>query len=144
MILDGAQEHPSVNSNVSIIPKTKFSMYVPEVESKLKENTNLAHILLCGIETHVCVYQTATDLIEKGYNVHIVVDCVSSQREADRAVGIAKLQSIGCQLTTVEMALFELLGDAKHENFKEVSNVVKSRNLSIGQLSLSGEPKPSL
>ena len=127
-------------------------MIVPQVEELLNEakTTNLDNILLCGIETHVCVYQTALDLVGNGYNVHVVVDAVSSQREADRAVGLAKLQSLdGCQLTTVEMALFELMGDSTQENFKAVSSVVKERDLSLGQLSLYGhqqqqQPTPCL
>lgn len=62
-----------------IYPKKKFSMFVPECISKLKE-FNRKQVMLCGIEAHVCISQTAFDLLEHGYEVHIICDAVSSQR----------------------------------------------------------------
>ena len=124
--------------NVPIFPKTRFSMMCPDVEIELKKcEPELESVLLCGIETHVCVYQTAMDLIARGIAVHVVVDAVSSQREADRSVGIASLEALGCCLSTVEMALFEMLGDSTHPTFKAVSNIIKGRNTSQTQLSFA-------
>lgn len=83
--------------------------------------------VLFGIEAHACVQQTAFDLLELGYHTHVVVDGVSSQVEVDRAVALERLRGVGCFLTTSESLLLELLGDAKHPKFKEVSTLLKSR-----------------
>ena len=124
--------------NVPIFSKTRFSMMCPEVENELKNTApGIESVLLCGIESHVCVYQTAMDLIDRGIDVHVVVDAVSSQRDADRSVGIASLQALGCSLSTVEMALFEMLGDSHHPTFKAVSNIIKGRDTSQTQLSFA-------
>jgi len=66
-----------------IYPKKKFSMLVPECLSKL-EVYNRKQVLLCGIEAHVCVSQTALDLLENGYEVHVICDAVSSQRSVPK------------------------------------------------------------
>jgi nicotinamidase-related amidase len=73
----------------------------------------------------VCVAQTALDLIERGTDVHIAADAVGSRTEADRDTGLARLERAGAEVTTVEMALFELLGSADAPAFKEVQAIVK-------------------
>ena len=82
-------------------------------------------ILVAGIESHVCVYQTAVDLVEFGYNVHLVTDCVSSRTEENRVLGIRCIEKVGASLTSTEMALFELLRVAEGERFKAISKIVK-------------------
>ena len=81
--------------------------------------------LVCGIEAPVCVAQTALDLIERGTEVHIAADAVGSRTDADRNTGLARLEKAGAEVTTVEMALFELLGSADAPAFKEVQAIVK-------------------
>lgn len=102
--------------------KTTFSMLTPEVA--LKMFPRVEHVILCGIEAHVCIKQTARDLLTRDVVVHLVVDGVSSQRPGDRAVALSALQAMGVRLTTTEAILFELLGDAKHAAFKDVQKVV--------------------
>jgi nicotinamidase-related amidase len=82
-------------------------------------------ILLCGIESHVCVYQTALDLIEDGYEVYLLADAVSSRRESDRAIALRRLGQTGVRLSTVEMALFEILREAGTDDFRKVLRIVK-------------------
>ena len=82
-------------------------------------------IVLCGLETHVCVNQTAHDLLNETFEVHLLTDCVSSRFSHDKAVALRKMQMNGVVPSTVEMALFELMRDAKHEQFKEIQNLVK-------------------
>jgi nicotinamidase-related amidase len=86
---------------------------------------NRNDILVAGIEAHVCVYQTAVDLIEFGYNVHLVTDCVSSRTEENRLLGIRCIEKAGASLTSTEMAIFELLRVAEGERFKAISKIVK-------------------
>ena len=81
--------------------------------------------MLFGIEAHVCVQQTTLDLLERGYNVHLVLDGVSSIREHDRNVAIKRLSEAGAVTTTSESLIFELMRDAKHPKFKEVLEVIK-------------------
>ena len=82
-------------------------------------------MLICGIEAHICVYQTAMELLAKGYEVQIVADVVSSRTARNRDTALSRLQSEGAKLTTVEMVLFELLGTAENVNFKEISRIIR-------------------
>ena len=81
--------------------------------------------LVCGIETHVCVSQTAHDLLERGVEVHVATDAVTSRSDANRDVGLHKMEQSGAIVTSVETALFELLGEAGTEEFKKVQGLVK-------------------
>lgn len=81
--------------------------------------------LVCGIETHVCVNQTVLDLLDQDVEVHVATDAVGSRTEANREAGLAKMESAGAILTSVEMALFELLGGSDAEAFKKVQALVK-------------------
>ena len=111
-----------------VYAKTKFSMVNPETSDhldSLEEVIAKPQALLCGLETHVCVSQTAFDLLERGWEVFILVDGVSSQRTSDRSVASRRMENAGCVLTTSEAALFELVGDARHDKFREVSKLVR-------------------
>ncbi|KAI8473424.1 MAG: Isochorismatase-like protein [Monoraphidium minutum] len=108
-----------------VIPKTLFSMVTPQVQDFLKAHSAVKQVLICGIETHVCVLQTSLDLLDLGYEVHVVVDGASSQRLTDRETGLARMAQSGVFLVTSEMALFQLTKDAKAPRFKEVSALVR-------------------
>jgi nicotinamidase-related amidase len=86
---------------------------------------NRKQILITGIEAHVCVYQTAMDLIKRGYEIYLVADAVSSRTIRNREIGIQKLKDSGAVLTSAEMALFELLKTAGDPKFKEIFKIVK-------------------
>lgn len=81
--------------------------------------------LLCGIEAHVCVSQTAHDLLDCGVEVHVARDAVSSRTQENLEVGLHKMEGAGAVLTSVEAALFELLGEAGSEEFKTVQALIK-------------------
>ncbi|GIK78014.1 MAG: hydrolase [Thermoleophilia bacterium] len=80
--------------------------------------------VVCGIEAHVCVNQTVLDLLDRGIEVHVVADAVGSRSDPDRELGLAKAERSGAWLTSVEMALFELLGTAGSDRFKAVQKLV--------------------
>jgi nicotinamidase-related amidase len=82
-------------------------------------------VLLCGIESHVCVNQTAADLLAGGRDVHVAVDGVTSRTERNRDLGLHKMEQAGATLTSVETALFELLRVAGTPEFKEVQRLIK-------------------
>ncbi len=89
------------------------------------EKTRRKQIILCGIETHVCVYQTAMQLLEAGYEVSVVTDAVSSRDPANKTLALRRMESEGVKLTGTELLLFELLGDATDPAFKSILNIVK-------------------
>jgi nicotinamidase-related amidase len=82
-------------------------------------------VLLAGVETHVCVFQTALDLLGAGWKVWIAADAVSSRTARNRDLGLQRLVSEGVKLSSTEMALFELLVVAGTEEFRAVSRLVK-------------------
>lgn len=107
------------------ISKTSFSC-CDESGFLTKLNAIGRHqVLICGIETHVCIHQTALDLIELGHEVQIVTDAVSSRTKENKEIGLQKMAIEGAKLTSVEMALFELLQIAGSEEFKAISKILK-------------------
>jgi nicotinamidase-related amidase len=80
--------------------------------------------LLCGIETHVCVNQTALDLLGSGVEVQVAEDAVGSRTDENKRVGLQKMEKAGAVMTSVETALFELLGRAGTDQFKTVQRLV--------------------
>ncbi|MDX1707941.1 MAG: hydrolase [Desulfobacterales bacterium] len=93
----------------------------------IKAIQNLArpNMLVAGIEAHVCVYQTAADLVDLNYNVQVVADAVASRTAENKQIGLEKSKQAGAGLTSTETVLFELLKIAKGEKFKEIINIVK-------------------
>ncbi len=107
------------------IEKITFSCCgAPEVEAQVL-GSNRRHVILFGIETHVCVQQTALDLLGQGRTVVIIEDCVSSRSPNDKRVAIERMRQAGAVITTTESVLFELLRQAGTETFKQISALVK-------------------
>jgi len=109
----------------TVIPKFAFSCCGEPVFVDALAATGRKQVLLCGIETHICVYQTAVGLIDAGYEVHVLADAVSSRTALNRRVGLDKMLAAGAQITSVETALFEILGVAEGEKFKQIIRIVK-------------------
>ncbi len=107
------------------IPKVAFSCCGEKRFVEAMEELGRNQVLLCGIETHVCVYQTAIDLLSTAYEVEVVSDAVSSRTPANKAIGLTKMQSAGASITCVETAVFELLEVAGGEKFKAILSIVK-------------------
>lgn len=109
----------------SPIPKSSFGCCgCPEFMARLQQLSRRT-VVLAGIEAHVCVYQTATQLVEKGYHVEVVADAISSRVPSNRIIAIEKMQSLGVRLTSVEMLFFELMGTADHPAFREILRIIK-------------------
>lgn len=104
------------------VEKVNFSCAFDEVLQRLGSRKQ---ILLAGMETHVCVFQTARDLAERGYVPYVCHDAVLSRTEGDLRVGLELCKEAGAVITTVEAALFDLLGRAGGPEFKAVSAAVK-------------------
>lgn len=105
------------------IEKTSFSAF-EEIKEALNE-ADRKQIIIFGIETHICVLQTAFNLIDRGYEVYVVKNASGSRNEDDKNSALQRLRHAGCQTVTTEMVIFELLKTSKHPNFKEVQSLIK-------------------
>ena len=115
----------AVGEDVSYYDKVAFSCAEDEkLLLKIRETGN-KNIILCGIEAHICVLQTAIDLMAMGYNVILVEDCIGSRRESDRITAVRRAHAEGAIITTYESILFELTRVAKTEVFKLISSLIK-------------------
>lgn len=115
----------SLPPDFEYIEKTAFSSCgATSFMEKLRE-TNASQIVLCGLEAHVCINQTAHDLLNENYRVHLLHDCVGSRFTPDKEIALRKMQASGVVPSSVEMALFELMKDAKHEQFKAIQDLIK-------------------
>lgn len=99
------------------VSKMLFSAAVPEIMQQL-EATGRRSVVLCGLESHICLLQTALDLRERGYAVFVVTNAISSRYESDKVSALGRLGSIGCTLGTAEMFIFELLETADSPEFR--------------------------
>ncbi|KAG5325001.1 ISOC2 protein, partial [Pseudoatta argentina] len=109
--------------------KMQFSMCIPEINKELATLCNgqkPESIVLIGVETHVCVENTAVDLRQYGYEVHTVADCCSSRTQEDRLLALERMRDIGCHITTSENVIFKLIRDASSEQFKTILSLVKT------------------
>lgn len=87
--------------------------------------TRRREVIVTGIETHVCVYQTVAQLLESRYAVQVVADAVSSRALSNKDIGLGKMQSLGADITSTEMVLFELLKTAEHAQFKGILELIR-------------------
>ncbi|SIO33695.1 isochorismatase family protein [Salinivibrio sp. ES.052] len=110
--------------NNTPIAKQTFSAYAhPEVEKNLTE-LNRKQVILCGIETHICVYQTACDLLREHYHVHVVTDATSSCQSSHYHSGITMMRQHGAWITVVEALLFEWQQQAGEPDFKSFLSLI--------------------
>lgn len=108
-------------ANFKTIEKATFSaLQTEQFKFELKKN-----IVIFGIETHICVYQTVLDLIEKGHCVYVVADCCASRNEFNHLSALKLMENFGAKITTLEIVLFEFLKSSKHPNFKEIQALIK-------------------
>lgn len=112
-------------SDVKPIAKETFSCWANASFRNQLESLTRRHVVLTGIECHICVYQTALDLMSNGYNVHLVADAVSSRTPQNRDVGVSAIKSAGAQITSTEMVLFELLRTAANPKARDIFKIVK-------------------
>ncbi|KAL6766753.1 hypothetical protein ACKKBG_A37210 [Auxenochlorella protothecoides x Auxenochlorella symbiontica] len=113
--------------DAQVFEKTKFSMLIDEVSEFLTRRDDIKRILIVGIEAHVCVLQTTLELLDRGYEVHILTDAVSSRYALDRSTALHRLSKAGAILTTSETASFQLMGNTTYPNFKAISALFKEK-----------------
>ena len=107
------------------IDKSSFSAWDNGEYRAALENSGRKTVIIMGIETHICVEQTALDLMENGYTVFIPADCVQSRDPKNRELSLRRMESAGAVITCAESILYELLGSSKAAEFKAISAIVK-------------------
>ena len=120
-----AELQQALGQSAAVIDKTAFSSCGAGSFIERLDATGAKQVVLCGLETHVCVNQTCHDLIDRGYQVHILTDAVGSRSKQNRKSGLEKMFTSGAVPSNVEMALFELMADSKHPKFKEVQSLLR-------------------
>ncbi|MCX8044327.1 MAG: hydrolase [Desulfobacterota bacterium] len=107
------------------IPKLSFSCFREKAFADALIATQRFDVVVAGIEAHICVYQTAFDLMSAGYRVHVIADGVASRTPKNCSLALQCMRDAGARLTSVEMLLFELLKTADSDRFKEIARIVK-------------------
>ena len=112
-------------TGITPIPKAHFSCCGDEEFMSELKKIRRGQILMTGIEAHVCVYQTTLDLIDRGYEVHLIADCISSRTELNKNVAIERMVESRARRSSTEIALFELMKVAAGDTFSQMIKVVK-------------------
>lgn len=118
-------EIADILSDIQPISKMSFSSCRNDDFLQTLNALNRKQVLVAGIEAHVCVYQTAADIVDIGYEVQVVTDAVSSRSVENKEIGLQRMRDSGVSLTSIETALFELLKVAEGEQFKAILKIVK-------------------
>lgn len=115
----------SLFTSFESLEKISFSCCDDKAFSTELASLSKKFVIMAGIETHVCVLQTALDLLDNGFTPVVVADCVSSRKLSDKQVALARIQNSGGIITTYESILFELTRFAGNDTFKAISKLVK-------------------
>ncbi|MBB5021253.1 isochorismatase family protein [Desulfurispira natronophila] len=113
-----------LNASDPVLEKITFSACTDEVNKLLSEK-HIQNVVVCGIETHICVFQSVRALVENGYGVFLLQDAVGSRSEENYQNGIDLARQMGAIITNTESVLFDLLGQAGSDEFKQISRLVK-------------------
>lgn len=108
-----------------VVEKTSFNALLEDGMAEKIASYGKKQIVIFGIETHICVHQTAAALIEAGYDVYVIKDACASRNKYEFKQGIDIMQQNGAKISCVEIALFEWLKGAKNPKFKEVQALIK-------------------
>jgi len=107
------------------IDKASFSCCSDQQFTKKLKALERPQVILCGIETHVCIYKTAADLCLADYDVTVIADAVSSRTLENKQIALRRMQAEAITISSTEMTLFELLKTAEHPKFKQIAKLIK-------------------
>ena len=117
-----------------LLPKTGFKRFekmefsLANIQEFLKElkNKKITNLIVCGIETHICIQQTVLDFLQKGFEVILIADAIGSRNKVDHEIALQRMIQKGAILTTTESIIFELCKTADRKEFKEIRNIIMS------------------
>ena len=110
---------------IAPIEKLSFSCCGADAVNRALADSGPSTVILSGIESHVCVLQTCLDLIERGITPVVLADCIGSRHRLDHEIAVERMRGAGALVTTIESALFELVGAAGTDEFKKISQLIK-------------------
>lgn len=122
---------PTISEVADLLPdhqpiaKSSFSCVANAQFSAALAQSGRKQVLLVGIEAHICVYQSALDLVRAGYEVEVVEDAIGTRIASNKPLGVRKMLANGVGLTSTEMVLFELMGDAGHPAFRDIQAIIR-------------------
>ena len=108
------------------IEKMEFSLARLEEFLKELKNKKITNLIVCGIETHICIQQTVLDCLQKGFEVILISDAMGSRNRVDHEIALQRMTQNGAILTTTESIIFELCKTADRKEFKEIRNIIIS------------------
>ncbi len=114
-----------IGENKTLIEKMCFSCMLSEPVTEQLKLTNKKSLIVCGVESHICVLKTTLDALKQGYEVHVVADAVSSRAAENKQIALDRMRQAGAFITSVEMILFMLLDKAGTDEFKAISKLIK-------------------
>jgi nicotinamidase-related amidase len=117
--------HTELPANAVILEKTAFGCGQDPAILDHLQRLQRTQVMVCGLESHVCVNQTVHQLLGHSFQVHLIQDAVTARHKRDHNIALAKMQQSGAIPSCVEMALFELMQDAKHACFKSLQTLIK-------------------
>ena len=106
------------------IEKMEFSLANKKEFIKELENNNITNLIVCGVETHICIQQTVLDCLQKGYEVILISDAMSSRNKIDHEIALKRMIQSGAIITTTESIIFELCKTADRKEFKEIRDII--------------------
>ena len=117
-----------------LLPKARFNKFekmdfsLANIEEFLEalENKKITNLIICGIETHICIQQTVLDSLQKGFVVILISDAMGSRNRVDHEIALQRMTQKGAILTTTESIIFELCKTADRKEFKEIRNIIMS------------------
>jgi len=109
-------------TGLDIFEKTEFNALSPEIKEKIKDKKN---ILIFGIETHICVFQTVINLLKENFNVFVIKDACASREKEEYKTSLNLMEKEGAKIITTEMVLFALLKSSKHPKFRDLQALIK-------------------
>ena len=109
------------------IEKMEFSLACRKEFLKELENKKITNLIVCGIETHICIQQTVLDCLDEGFEVFIISDAMSSRNRVDHEIALQRMINSGAVITSTESIIFALCKTANRKEFKEISNIIKCK-----------------
>ena len=119
------EELSAVLAPLQPIAKSSFSCLGNDEIKQLLTESGKKRAIICGIETHVCVFQTVRDLLSNAYCAYVLSDAVSSRTLDNKRIGLRRMEKLGAVISSVEMTLFELMETAESEQFRAISKLLK-------------------
>ncbi len=114
-----------IGEGKTLIEKVCFSCMQSESVTEQLKLTNKKSLIVCGVESHICVLKTTLDALQQGYEVHVVADAVSSRTAENKQIALDRMRQAGAFIVSTEMVLFMLLDKAGTDEFKAISKLIK-------------------